>query len=150
MVGCFLHFHEMTPTPTKKHVSCGESPVVCISYPIYIAKFSQDNIFAPRHNLKSKIPFKYLMMHIMAIQCGRPAFDMNWLIVLTAIATSALVTTITYMRDPTPALYGTPFISLCTFTKKLSKSFNNFEFTLNGVPTSLHSSILNCLRTSST
>ena len=34
MVGCFLHFNEMIPTPTKKDVPHGRSPVVCISRPI--------------------------------------------------------------------------------------------------------------------
>ena len=83
------------------------------------------------------------MMCFTAIQCGGPAFNMNWLTILTANALPALVATIAYMRDPTPALYGIPPISLCTFPNSSSESFGNFEFTSNGVPTSLHSSILN-------
>ena len=111
--------------------------------------FLRQYICLPRHNLKSKEPFKYLMMCFMDIQCGGPTFDMNWLIVLTANTISILVGTIAYMRDPTPALYGTPSISLCTVTNFSSKSFNKFEFTLNEVLTGLHSSMLNRLRTSS-
>ena len=98
-----------------------------------------------RHNLKSKVPFKYLMMHFMAIQCDGPAFNMNWLTVLTANTISTLVATIAYIRDPTPALYRTPSISLCTFTNFSSKSFNYFEFTLNEVLTGLHFSMFKSL-----
>ena len=50
---------------------------------------------------------------------------------------------IAYIKDPTPALYGTPSISICTIINSSSESFNNFEFTLNIVPTSLHFCILN-------
>ena len=85
-------------------------------------------------------------MRFMAIQCGGLTFDMNWFTVLTANEISIFMATITYMKDPTPALYGTPSIFLCTFIDSSSESFNNFEFT-NGVPTDLHSSMLNYLRT---
>ena len=105
MVGCFLHFHKMTPTPTKKHIPCGKSPVVCISRLIHITKIFQNNIIIFEHNLKSKVPFKYLMMRFTANQYGKSAFDMNWLIILTTNAILAFATTIEYMRNPTPALY---------------------------------------------
>jgi hypothetical protein len=64
---------------------------------------------------------------------------MNWLTVLIANAILTFVVTVAYMRDPTPALYGTPSIFLSTFSNSISKSFNNFKFVSNGVPSGLHS-----------
>src|ERR1700738_3820192 len=111
MVGCFLYFHKMTPTPTTNTypmVDCGSfaSPVQSTSQ-----KTLKTTYLHLSHNLKSKVPFKYLMVRYTAIQCGGPAFDMNWLTILTANAISTLVATIAYMRDPIPALYETPSIS---------------------------------------
>ena len=102
-----------------------------------------------RHNLKSKVPFKYLMMRFTAIQCGGRALDMNSLTVLTANEISALVATIAYIRDPTMDLYGTLSISLYTFIYSSSESTNNFELISNEVLTGLHYSMLNRLGTSS-
>ena len=149
MVGCFLHFHKMTLTRTKNiyHAvdhqlfasfvqSASQIPLKTISLP-------------PWHNLKSKVPFKYLMMHFTATQCGGPDFNMNRLTVLTANAISALVVNIAYMRDPTVALCGTPSISHLYIHKFRIRKFYNFKFTSNRVPTGLHSSILKRLRTSS-
>jgi hypothetical protein len=62
-----------------------------------------------KHNLKSKMSLKYLLMRFTIIQCGGPAFDMNWLTVLTAIAISTLVTIIAYIRIDTPALLWNNF-----------------------------------------
>ena len=83
MVSCFLHIHKMTPTPTKKYIAHGELLVVCISCPIYIAKPLKTISFLPRHNLKYEVPFKYFIMCFIAIQCGGPACDMNWLTIHT-------------------------------------------------------------------
>ena len=122
MVGCFLHFHEMTPTPTKYTYplvdhwlfaspaqSASQKPLKPISLP-------------PRHILKSKLPFKYLMIYFTTIQWDGPAYDMKWLTLLTANAILALVATIAYIKDLTPALYGTPFIFLFTFINSSSQS----------------------------
>lgn len=84
----------------------------------------------------------------MGIQYGGFVLDINWLTVLTANAISALMATIAYTRDLTPALYGTPSISLCTFPNFSTDCFNNFEFTSNENPTGLHYSMLKYLRTS--
>ena len=117
----FLHFYEMTSTPTKNmhpvvdHRSFASPTQLASQKPLKTISLPS------RHNLKSEVPFKYLMIRFMAIQCGGPTFDMNCLTILTANAISALVATITYMRDPTPALYGKPFISFCTFTNSSSK-----------------------------
>ena len=131
----FLAFPRNDSNAKKKYVdrwsfasptqSASQNPLKAISLP-------------PRHNLKSKVLFKYLMIHLMAIQCSGPVFDMDWLTVLTANAILAFVATIAYMRDPTLALYGTPSIFLCTFPNSSSKSFSNFKFKSNGVPTGLH------------
>ena len=102
-----------------------------------------------RHNFIFKLPFKYLMMRYMAIQCGGPAFNMNWLTIFTANAKSTLIFTITYMRDHTPAFYGTPLVFVCTFPISSSKIFNNFKSSSNGVWIHLYSSMLKCLRISS-
>ena len=149
MAGCFLHFYELTPMPTKNMYpmvdrqsfespaqSVLQKPLKTISLPM-------------RHNLKSKVPFKYLMMRFTAIQCSGSAFDMNWLTIFIANVILALVASIAYMRDLTLALYGTPSISLCTFTHPSFKGFYNFEFTSNGILTGLHSFMLKCLRISS-
>ena len=150
MVGCFMHFHKMTPTPTTKN-----------TYPVVNHRLFASPIQSTSKKLSRHYPCLWGIiwspkclsntswMYFMAIQCGGPAFDMNWLTVLTANAISTLIDTIAYMRDPTPALYGTPSIFLCTFTNSSSESFNNIEFTSNGVLTGLHSSMLKCLRTSS-
>ena len=148
MASYFLHFHEMTPMPIKNTYlmvdgwsfasplqSTLQNPLKAISLP-------------PRHILKSKMLLKYLTMRFTAIQCSGVAFDMNWLTVLIANAISTLVGTIAYMRDPTLALYKTPFIFLCTFSNFSSESSNNFEFASNGVPIGLHSFMLKRLRTS--
>ena len=145
----FLHFHEMIPMPIRNKYL-----VVDLMSFAFLAQSALQNpleeISLPlRHNLKSKVPFKYPMMRFAAIQCGGSVFNMNWLIVLTTNAISALVTIITYMKDPTLALYGTLFISLYTFSNSSAESFNNFEFASNEVPTSLHSSMLKRLITSS-
>jgi hypothetical protein len=58
----------------------------------------------PRHNLKSKVPFKYLMICFTAIQWGGHGFNMNRLTVLTTNTILALVAIIAYMRDPYPDL----------------------------------------------
>ena len=67
---------------------------------------------------------------------------MNWLTILTVNEISTFVATIIYMRDPIPALYKTPSISVCTFTNSSSENFNNFEFTSNGIPNHLHFSMI--------
>ena len=72
----------------------------------------------PRHNFKSKVAFKHLMMCFTAIEYGGLAFDMNWLTVLTANAILALKAIISCMRDPTMALYEPSFISFCTYILK--------------------------------
>ena len=127
MVGCFLHFYEMTPTPTKNTY-----PVVdCRSFTSPAQSASQNPLntisLPPRHNLKPKVPFKYLIMCFMGIQCGKPAFDMIWLTVLTTNAISVIVASIAFMRDPTLALYETPSFFLCTFLNSSSESFNNLN-----------------------
>ena len=101
-----------------------------------------------RHNLKSKVPFKYLIMHFTAIQCGGPAFDMNWLTIFIANAILVLIATVAKMIDSIPTLYGTTFISLCTILNSSFKSFNNFEFALSKILTGLHSSVLKHLNKS--
>ena len=53
--------------------SASQNPLNAISLPL-------------SHNLKFKVPFKYLMMHFTPIQCGGLACNMNWLTVLTANA----------------------------------------------------------------
>ena len=68
--GCFLHFHKMTPTPTKNTY-----PVVdrrSFASPAQSASQNPLTVLSlhPRHNLKSKVSFKYLMIRFMAIQCG--------------------------------------------------------------------------------
>ena len=99
MVGCFLQFHEMTPTPSKKHV-----PVVdCGSFTYPIQSAMQNPLKAifllQMHNLKSKVPFKYLIIRFTTIQGGGLAFNMNCLTVLSANAILVLVAIIAYMRD---------------------------------------------------
>ena len=51
-----------------------------------------------KHNLKSKMPLKYLVMRFTTIQCGGLIYDMNWFIVLTANARSlsALISVLTW------------------------------------------------------
>ena len=129
----FLHFHEMTQMPIINMY-----PVLdCQSFASSVQFASQNPIkvitFPLRHSSESKVFFKCLIMRFIAIQCGGLAFDKNWLTRLTANVTSTFVATIAYIRDPTPALYGTSFISFCTISNSPSKSLNNFEFTLNGV-----------------
>jgi hypothetical protein len=92
MVGCFLHFYEVIPTQTKNMYL-----VICISRPICIPKSSQGIILHPRYYLKSKILFKYLMMHFTVIQYAIPTFGMNWVIVFTTNKMSALTAIIAYM-----------------------------------------------------
>ena len=67
MVGCFLYFHEMTPTPTKNTYPMVDrrsfaSPAQCI-----LQKHLKTISLPLRHNLKSKVPFRYLMMRFTAI-----------------------------------------------------------------------------------
>ena len=136
MVGCFLHFHEMTLQHKNTHMvmdyrlfasptqSALQKPTKAILLPL-------------RHYLKSKVPFKYLILHNTTIQCVGPAFDMNWLTILTAKAISALVVTITFIRDPPMGLYGTPFISICTLTNSSLEILNKFEFAFNEIMTSM-------------
>ena len=145
MVGCFLHFHKMTPMPIKN--TCPVVDHQSFASPIQSALQNPHKAISlsMRHNLKFKMPFKYLMMRFTDIQCSRPAFSMNWFTILTANTSSALVSTIAYMKYPTVALYGTPCISLCTFPTCSLENFNNFKFALNRIPTGLHSSRLNTL-----
>ena len=103
----FLHFHEMTRMPIINMY-----PVLdCQSFASSIQFASQNPLkvitFPLRYSLESKVFFKYLIMRFMAIQCRGLAFDKNWLTRLTANVTSTFVATIAYIRDPTPALYGT-------------------------------------------
>ena len=142
MVHWFLHFHKMTPMPTNKMYYVVDrwsfaSPTQSGSQKLY-----KSISLPPRHNLKSKVPFKYLMI------CGKPPFDMNWLTILNANAISTLMSTITYMRDPILVVYGTPSISLRTFPNFSFESFKKLKFTLNEVPTGLHFSMLKCFKTS--
>lgn len=88
-------------------------------------------------------------MRFMAIQCNGPTQDMNWLTVLTANARLILILTIVYMSDSITILYRMSSILLCTFPNSSSQSLNNMDFTLNGISTSLHFSMLNRLRISS-
>ena len=86
------------------------------------------------------------MTCFMAIQWCGLAFNINWLTIQTANAISALVPTIAYMKDPTLALYETPFIFLCVFLNSSLENFNNFNFASNRVLTGLHRSMLNMLK----
>src|SRR4051794_18370070 len=111
IVGCLLQFHEIAPTPTKNTYPVVDrrslaSPAQSASqYP------RKAMCLPPRHNLRSKVPCKYLKMRFTAPQCAGPALDMNWLTMLTANARSARVPTMAYINDPTAALYSTP--SMC-------------------------------------
>ncbi|KAG0578916.1 hypothetical protein KC19_4G059900 [Ceratodon purpureus] len=102
----------------------------------------------PRHNLNSKVPCKYRMMRLTALQCDGPALDMNWLTMLTANARSGRVATMAYINEPTPVLYGIPSISPSMASNSSNESFINFTFTSSGVPMGLQSSMLNRLSTS--
>ena len=61
-----------------------ENPLKAISLPM-------------KHNLKSKMLFKQLMMHFMANLCNGLVFVMNWYTILNANVISAFVATIVYM-----------------------------------------------------
>ena len=73
------------------------------------------------------------MMHLTTIQCNGPTFDINWIIVLTVNARSALAPTVAYMRLPTPALYKTPSNFHCTFLNFSLICFNNLKFASNEI-----------------
>ena len=146
MVGCFLHFHEMIPTPTRNMYHVVDrwlfaSPAQSPSQNPLKAMF-----LLSRHNLKSKKPFKYLVMRFITIQCIEPTFDMSWLTILTANAGSAYISFIAYIRDPTPTLYGIQSIFIYIFSNSSFEIFNNFEFTSDWVLNGLYSSMLKCLR----
>ena len=122
MIGCFLHFQEISSTPMRNTF-----PVVDLRSFVSPTQFLKAILFPLKYNLKSTTPFKYLMMFVIAIQCGWPTFNMNKLIVLTANVISALVATIAYTRGLIMALYRTHFISLCKFSNPSSDNFYNFE-----------------------
>ncbi|KAG0604857.1 hypothetical protein M758_9G013900 [Ceratodon purpureus] len=105
-------------------------------------------LMPPRHNLYSKVPCKYRMMRLTALQCDGPALDMNWLTMLTANARLGRVATMAHINEPTPALYGIPSISPSMASNSSNESFINFTFTSSGVPMGLQSSMLNRLSTS--
>ncbi|KAG0611940.1 hypothetical protein M758_7G178200 [Ceratodon purpureus] len=105
-------------------------------------------LMPPRHNLDSKVPCKYRMMRLTALQCDGPALDMNWLTMLTANARSGRVATMAYINEPTLVLYGIPSISPSMASNSSNESFINFTFTSSDVPMGLRSSMLNRLSTS--
>lgn len=129
----FLQFHEITSTPTKNTYPMVDLQLFASPTQLASQNPLKTMSLPPRHNLKSNVPFIYLVMHFTAIQCGEPTLDMNWLTVLTTNARSILVPTNAYMGGPATALYGIHSISLCIFLNSLSKNLDNLELTLDGL-----------------
>ena len=85
------------------------------------------------HNLISKVPFKYHMIRLTAIQCIGPSSDINQLIMLIANVRSNLVATIAYINDPIVCWYKISFISYKCSSCFSSESFTNEVFASSGI-----------------
>jgi hypothetical protein len=77
------------------------------------------------------------MMRFTTIQCGGPASNMNWRIILTANTRSLIVPTIAYTRDPTALVWNTLHFPLHVL-KFLVRNFNNFVSASNIILTGLY------------
>lgn len=129
MVG-FLHFHEIIYMPTRNMYSMKGCQSFVFSAQFALKKSPKAIPLPTRHNSKSKLPFKYLMMCFMAILCGGPTFDMNWLIVLTTNARFGRVPTIAYKCDSTSACMkclSLPFAHSQIPRPKLSTTWNSHQ-----------------------
>jgi hypothetical protein len=133
----FKHFHEVTPTPTRNIYtvvdcrlfaspaqSASQNPLKAISLP-------------PRYNLKSKVPFQTphdaFYGHPMQWTCLRHEDSLY----SQQMQDRSSYPSFIYMRNPTPVLYGTYSIFLCTFPNSSS----------NKVMTGLQFFILKCSST---
>ena len=121
MVGCFLHFHKTTSMPTKNTYPMVDlrsfaAPAQSALQNPYIALSSP-----PRYNLKSNMPFKYLMIPI-PMWWTNPLYELAHH--TTANARSAFASTIAYMNDSTDTLYEMRSISPCILLNSTSRSFN--------------------------
>jgi hypothetical protein len=67
MVGYFLVFHELSPNPTKNTYDVVDDQSIVFPAQSASQKPFKTMVFPLRYNLKSKLPFKYLMMCFTAI-----------------------------------------------------------------------------------